>query len=431
MDYKDYLEEVKKYLQKNTPSLTAYEDYYKKAIKNLGESYDASAERLEGEYASDANSAAAQSALNSKNIAQYMASRGLSRSGEAEQETINSNLSLNKTLSDLAKSKYNALSGLYADKNESLLALEKDYASKKSENDDWLYNAAVDLAAAELEADRREEDFAREDAKTAGEREYGEHIRKLEAKLKEEAAQSERAYRDSKTKEERGYNESREADERAYEEYLREAEKKYEAQLLAEKRAYEDKVREIEQANRLALEGKTADGGYTPSQTPTALAKSVISSYTADGRKISTIPDLIKVNDYLKELESGGVSENYIKELLVSLKAAGYKPPTQEHINAGKSVEGSADIYKSRRDSYYSMYTLLGFDQKKSSELAETAAINSRLDYCYTHSKSAKEFEYCCEILKISQETLDKYLARITYINSDEKRKGIGFNTAP
>ncbi len=77
MEYKDYLEEAKKYLLKNSTSFSSYEDYYNKALKNTGESYDEAAEKLNAGYASDANAAAAQSSLNSKNIAQYMSSRGL------------------------------------------------------------------------------------------------------------------------------------------------------------------------------------------------------------------------------------------------------------------------------------------------------------------------------------------------------------------
>ncbi|MDD4125376.1 MAG: hypothetical protein PHW77_06620 [Eubacteriales bacterium] len=395
-DYKDYLEEAKQYLQKNSPAFSAYEDYYQKAVNNIGEDYDASAEKLNAGYLADTNQAVAQSAINAKNIAQYMASRGLSRSGEAEQETINSNLSLNKALSELASSKYNALSELYANKNQSLLALEKEYAAKKDENEDWLYSAAFDLASAQLSSDRRDEDIAREEANSVSEREY--------------------------------------------EEYIRQLEKEYEKQLLEEKRAYEDKVRQEEQAFKLEMavksetetEGESeAENGYTPSQTPSALAKSAVTSYTADGKKVSGITDRIKLYDYLTELAEGGIAESYMKELLVSLKASGYSEPTEEEIRAYKTAADSEDSYKSRRESYYQMYIALGIDDSKAGEWAEKAAVFSRLDYCYTNSETAEEFGACCEILGISESLLDEYLARVNAVNSDKRYKSILMQTAP
>lgn len=438
MEYKDYLEEAKKYIQKNNPDFALYEDYYNAAVKSVAENYGESENRINARYEKDKNAAAAQSAVNAKNIAAYMASRGLARSGEAQQETISSNLSLNQTLTDLASAKYDALSNLHAEKNSSLLDLEKEYAAKKSEKDDWLYRAAYDLAAAEYAYDARKEDQTREDADAASRREYEEYIRRLEYALKEDAAMKERDYEEKKTqrdrdyaeslkKEDRDYAEGLKKDDRDYEKERLEDERAYQKQLLEEKRAYDEGVKEKER--ELTLE--TAENGhFKPSQTPAALAKALLSAYVSDGKSVSSITDKVKIEAYLEELEEVGAPASYIKELVVSLKASGYSAPSEKEKRAFQNVKESESVYRARRDSYYQMYISLGLAEKRAAALAEGAAVNARLDYCYTHSGNALEFGHCCEILGVTEKELDAYLARVSALNADDKYAALRFDSA-
>ncbi|MGI6717459.1 MAG: hypothetical protein ACOX3X_09840 [Eubacteriales bacterium] len=398
LEYKDYLEQAKEYITKNSPAFEAFEEYYKKAISNLGKEYDTSAQKVERKYFADTNKAAAQSSLNAKNIAQFMASRGLSRSGEAEQETINSNLALSQQLSELANAKYDALSRLYAEKDKALLDLEKEYATQKGKNQNWLYQTAFDLAAAEYEAAKRQEDIAREDAKIKSQREYEEYIRALE--------------------------------------------REYEKKLLEEKRAYEDKVRQEEQAFKKELAQLGSKGGsggsqddsggkYVPTQNAATVAKNIISSYTDDGKKVKSISDRVRLYQYVTEIQNAGVDSSYLQDVLFALKAAGYTTPSQTEINAYATVDKSKSVYDNRWKSYYDMYIKLGLKEKDARIRADKAALNSRLDYCYNQSRSYDEFAACVEILGITGDVLDEYLKRVNVINSDAKLNKIGFTVAP
>lgn len=384
-DYKDYIEQAKKYLMKTSPAFEAFEEYYKKAVKNIGEEYGSSADKINEQHFLDSNKTSARSALDAKNISQYMASRGLSRSGEAEQETINSNLSLNQALSELTRSKYDALSKLYSDKNKALLEMEKEYADKKLKSDDWLYSAAFDLASAQLAEDRRQEETAKKEE---------------EQKAKQE-----------------------------YEEYVRSLEREYEQKLLAEKRAYEDKVRKEEQDFKREMaeysdkSKETGDesGKYTPSQSPSTIGKNIITSQTLDGKKVSGVSDRVKLEEYINQLKEANVDDAYLGELLMVLKSTGYAPPSDTERKAYGIAASSEEVYDNRRKSYFDMYLLLGTDKEKAGEMADRAAFYSRLDYCYTNSASTEEFAVCCEILGITKAQLDDYLARVNNIDLDSK----------
>ena len=91
MAYEELIRKAKEYL---APESGEFESYYRKAAENLRADYNSSLAELKKQYGKDKNAAAAQSMQNLRNMNQYLAARGLSRSGEGVQEQLNANISL-------------------------------------------------------------------------------------------------------------------------------------------------------------------------------------------------------------------------------------------------------------------------------------------------------------------------------------------------
>ena len=79
MAYEELIRKAKEYL---APEGGEFESYYRKAAENLRADYNSSLAELKKQYGKDKNAAAAQSMQNLRNMNQYLAARGLSRSGE-------------------------------------------------------------------------------------------------------------------------------------------------------------------------------------------------------------------------------------------------------------------------------------------------------------------------------------------------------------
>ena len=161
MEYRDYLEQAKKYLA-SSDGLSSFREYYDKAKSSLQSKYDASKSSINDEYESDVGRAVTQSRMNAKNIDQYMTSRGLARSGEAETERINENLSLNSSLNELAKNKNKALADAGIRHGDALLELEKELADKEYDESKRLDTLADGIASKQLGIDEDVKDGYRE-----------------------------------------------------------------------------------------------------------------------------------------------------------------------------------------------------------------------------------------------------------------------------
>ncbi len=392
MDYKDYLEEAKKYLEESNPVFDRFEEYYKQAAAGVEDYFSGAEKKLGEDYFEKANQTQADYALASKNIAQNMAARGLSRSGEAEQEAILTGLEKNKSLSTLAAANLEALGNLYKSKNESLLSLEKEHAERQTKSDDFLNSLAMEMARASLAADEKAESIAREGEKETSRREHEEYLKRLDAELKEAAASADRAAKEAEAEKERAFK--RET-----------AEMKYE----------DEKVKETQKK---------------PSQTPSSLAKTLVGTYSSNGKSVNTAEEKIKLSDYIASLKENGVAEDYLAELSMALAAMGFTEPTATERAAKTIVDDSMSAYNSKYQSYFSLYKTLGFFDNKAKSMAASAAENARLDYIYTHSRDKTEFAVCVEILGVSDLDLQNYLKRVNEINNNPKYAKIGINTA-
>ncbi len=404
MEYKDYIEKAKKYLN-NDDSLASYREYYAKAVNSLDSRHDKAKADINDEYAFDVGRAVTQSRMNSKNIDQYMASRGLARSGEAEQERINENLSLNSSLGELAKEKNKNLREADAEHSSSLLALEKELAEKeydaKLKNDE---NAAS-YADRQLAMDQRNEDIALDKEKTASEHAYNEYMKRLEAELEESAAAKTREYEKQKIADERAYNEKLTADERAYKDRLIADERAYEKSKIEDERAYAERQKAAKEAEE--------NGRYTPKQSAESLAKEVVKNYTWSGEKVSSKNDRIKIYDFLEEFrKSSNATDEYINELESALRSMGYKELNEAEETARSVVKSARDKYDEWYYEEINRYDGTELSPLDRSEKAKEAVLFRQLDYCWLHTSSEEEFESCFEMMNVSESVRKAYSSR-------------------
>ena len=415
MEYRDYLEQAKKYLA-SSDGLSSFREYYDKAKSSLQSKYDASKSSINDEYESDVGRAVTQSRMNAKNIDQYMTSRGLARSGEAETERINENLSLNSSLNELAKNKNKALADAGIRHGDALLELEKELADKEYDESKRLDTLADGIASKQLGIDERAEDIANDKEKTKSEHEYNEYMKRLEAELDELAEQKKREYEKQKIADERKYNEQQTAGERAYKEKQTADERAYKEKMLEEERAYEQSRIDDERAYAEKLkndEKVETDGKYTPKQSAESLAKDVVKAYTWSGEKISSQNDRVKVHDFLEEFKSStNATDEYLNELENALRGMGYRELSADELSASALVKNAKAKYDEWYYDAYSVYEGSGVLPLERVENAKKAASVRQLDYCWLHTASKTEFEFCCDLLGVSEAFKREYEAR-------------------
>ena len=128
MKYSELVEQTKKELEKSYGTAAALTRLYNNAKANYEKQHKESVESLNKDYEEKKNLAAAQKLVNEKNTGEFLASRGLSFSGESAQARLNSDINFNNTLSSLAKQHTTELSELNKSKSEYLGKLDTDYA---------------------------------------------------------------------------------------------------------------------------------------------------------------------------------------------------------------------------------------------------------------------------------------------------------------
>lgn len=133
MDYKDLIDRVKNEIDDYTPDDGVFGDIYQKAFDNLKNAYTAESARIAESYRADRNQLAADNALDTKNLSEELAARGLARSGESALLRINQAISLNNALSSLARAKTESEAKLLSEHGKELAELEKTMASEKAD----------------------------------------------------------------------------------------------------------------------------------------------------------------------------------------------------------------------------------------------------------------------------------------------------------
>ncbi|MBR6593897.1 MAG: hypothetical protein IKK83_01755 [Clostridia bacterium] len=133
MDYKKLIDEVKSEIDSYTSDDTVFGDIYQKAKDSLKSAYDTEAAQLSENYAHDRQRLAGDNALDTKNLSEALAARGLARSGESALLRVNQAISLGNALASLARAKTEAEAELLSGHNKELAELEKAMAAEKAD----------------------------------------------------------------------------------------------------------------------------------------------------------------------------------------------------------------------------------------------------------------------------------------------------------
>ncbi len=472
MDYKDYIEEARKYLS-DTDDRESYRKYYEDAMNGIRSGYADSVSELENAYRSSLNEAAANSDIQAKNNAKFMASRGLSRSGEAEQENVLRSLSLNAEAERLAGQKAARQTELRQNAENAVLELEKERAKYEDSERKRLEDNAFAIAKAQYSADREDEQNALEDRRKEDERRYTESLTRLKAELAEAAAEKEREFKASEDVKKREYDSaeaekkrnyessesakkleheasesakkreheaSESAKKREYEASESAKKREQESEILKTKLEHEDKLKAGQTAEKET--GKTADkaddktvgnasgetvrqnsetaavkdestsskGSYEPKQTAASLAKQAVKSHTINGT-VNGLADRLGLNKYIDGLRAeGSLSEQYIKDIETALGAYGYKKPGRTEIDAGKIFDNLTSVYDKAYKNALESYKRIGAGAGTAPKLAGDYAVQTMLSYIYDNSKSDAQIDMVCELAGIDKSMMTAFL---------------------
>ncbi|PKM60996.1 MAG: hypothetical protein CVU97_07475 [Firmicutes bacterium HGW-Firmicutes-21] len=146
MDYDTLIKETKKSLESYSSINTQLEELYRQAKQKNAASYDLAKKDLDEQYNTDRNSAVTKGMLDEKDLHQFLAARGLSSSGESVQAKIDSAISVNNTLNELAKQNTRSLSSLEQERLNAESKLDTELAEKKTELDKWQTELATKVA---------------------------------------------------------------------------------------------------------------------------------------------------------------------------------------------------------------------------------------------------------------------------------------------
>ncbi|MBO7666469.1 MAG: hypothetical protein J6S70_03460 [Clostridia bacterium] len=385
MDYKDYLDEAKKKLGE-TDALKNYREFYENAVKQIKKRRDNELAEIEKAYRADLNEASAQDRILAKNAEQFMASRGLARSGEAEQEYIDRSLAFAKKASSLAEGRRKSGDSARDSAESAISALDKDYAEKTDAENQRAYAEAAEEAKTKYEADREDERYRRETESERAEREYNITLARIKAELAEAAAQKEREFNASEAAKKR----------------------EYEASEAEKKRAYELEKAKASSSSQSSASGSES-GGYVPKQTAAQFAKQIVSNRTASGT-VKSVSEAEAINDYLKELENeSGIDASYMRDLKLALGSYGFFVPSQSDYKASEIAAESQKTYKAAYDKALASYKRAGVSD--ADNMAKTAAQNAQMQFCRSKCETDGQFIRCCRECGISDSVITRFIA--------------------
>ena len=320
MNYNSLIKETKKALESYSDITAELEELYRKAKKSNQASYETARKSLGEQYVSEKNAAAANARLSENDMYQFLASRGLSSSGESVQAKIDSDISLNKTLSELAKANAGSLYTLEREKLQKDIELENLLAEKK-----------IDLKKEQIEL----------------------------------------------------------------------------ATKLAEKGVSGNK-------------SSTSDGNKTDRFVPETSAKE-LATFSTDGR-VTTALQKSYIKQYLNTLyESENIDSDYIKELIINLKAAGYTDITDTASEAFITSKDGQSFYDRAYEQLYSIFIRGNRSAATASRMAREQAKIQMLDYIYQRCTTIEAFEAACRKINITASELKEYYNRIDNIIKKDK----------
>ena len=341
----DWIESIKS-SQEAYGKMSARDEYNK--------SYNAALDTLNARYEADKKQAYTKKAADDKNLGEFLAARGLSRSGESVSARIASDVSLGNTLSALSGGLRESQNALASDYGKALANLAVEEANKKAENDRWTAEFSASLA--------------------------------------------ENALREEQNKLERDkFDHTVEMDNNALNKLKAELEA-YEAELKKREEALKDA--EAGKPNTDGNAGNTGNTGNTGNDddydgsmlNPSELARDIVSQY-ASGKTLSTQAENFAVLKYLRNLKREGIDEAYYDLLVSNLKALGFTGANVDYTTLLNTVNDSIENYYHVQERLYKLFREKGFEDALALAGSKDRAAGLQFEYLYRHSPSIAFFE--------------------------------------
>ena len=382
----DWIESIKSSLEaygkQSDETLTSL---YAAARDEYNKSYNAALDTLNARYEADKQQAYTKKAADDKNMGEFLAARGLSRSGESVSARIASDVSLGNTLSALSGGLRESQNALASDYGKALANLAVEEANKKAENDRWTAEFSASLAGMAAENALREEQ------------------NKLE--------------RDK-------FDHTVEMDNNALNDLKAELEA-YEAELKKREEALKDaeagKQNTDGNAGNTGNTGNTGndDDGYDGSMlNPSELARDIVSQY-ASGKTLSTQAENFAVLKYLRNLKREGIDEAYYDLLVSNLKALGFTGANVDYTTLLNTVNDSIENYYHVQERLYKLFREKGFEDALALAGSKDRAAGLQFEYLYRHSPSIAFFELAVYAADLNLDDLPVF-----YSNAERQNRG-------
>lgn len=356
----DWIESIKSSLEaygkQSDETLTSL---YAAARDEYNKSYNAALDTLNARYEADKKQAYTKKAADDKNMGEYLAARGLSRSGESVSARIASDVSLGNTLSALSGGLRESQNTLASDYGKALANLAVEEANKKAENDRWTAEFSASLAGMAAENALREE-------QNKLERDKFDHTVEMDNNALNDLKAELAAY---------------EAELKKREEALKDAEA--------------GKPNTDGNAGNTGNTGNTGndDDGYDGSMlNPSELARDIVSQY-ASGKTLSTQAENFAVLKYLRNLKREGIDEAYYDLLVSNLKALGFTGANVDYTTLLNTVNDSIENYYHVQERLYKLFREKGFEDELALAGSKDRAAGLQFEYLYRHSPSIAFFE--------------------------------------
>lgn len=393
----DWIESIKSSLEaygkQSDETLTSL---YAAARDEYNKSYNAALDTLNARYEADKQQAYTKKAADDKNMGEYLAARGLSRSGESVSARIASDVSLGNTLSALSGGLRESQNALASDYGKALADLAVEEANKKAENDRWTAEFSASLAGMAAENALREEQ------------------NKLE--------------RDK-------FDHTVEMDNNALNDLKAELEA-YEAELKKREEALKDaeagKPNTDGNAGNTGNTGNTGndDDGYDGSMlNPSELARDIVSQY-ASGKTLSTQAENFAVLKYLRNLKREGIDEAYYDLLVSNLKALGFTGANVDYTTLLNTVNDSIENYYHVQERLYKLFREKGFEDELALAGSKDRAAGLQFEYLYRHSPSIAFFELAVYAADLNLDDLPVFYSNAERQNRDPNEYDIVLGAA-
>ncbi len=151
MAYADTIDGLKKALELYSQQEVKLTELYEAARKNAAEQHKQAQKDADAAYLADRNRIASDSAREESNYFQFLASRGLGKSGEAAHAKLETGLGLNSALAALSRDKIQNDQKLDLDNRNAMLKLGIEEAKEKSDLNQKAIDAQAKLADIEAE----------------------------------------------------------------------------------------------------------------------------------------------------------------------------------------------------------------------------------------------------------------------------------------